>query len=284
MKHFFLTLLTVVICTGVNAQYTGDSLYYLRPFDTMTVRFDPGVGQILFDHYLAPGQTLFGTASFYGLSLEDAYQLNPALRSSYKPGDKVRVAVPRVAIRPAPAADSLAWFLPVYYQMGRGETYFGLHKRILQLENDAHLRSLNPELDPERMQPNQRVAIGYLKLDGIPKAWQGDIVDPYVRRNRGLRELWELRTAGKKMKQANGKAAWTKKGDPGKWMALHRTAPINSLIEIEDPRSRKTIYARVVGRIPEQVNDRNVIVVVSPLLVKAFGVRDKHFYVRTRHF
>jgi hypothetical protein len=67
-------------------------------------------------------------------------------------------------------------------------------------------------------------------------------------------------------------------------MALHRTAPINSLIEIEDPRSRKIIYARVVGRIPEQVNDRNVIVVVSPLLVKAFGVRDKHFYVRTRHF
>jgi len=27
-----------------------------------------------------------------------------------------------------------------------------------------------------------------------------------------------------------------------------------------------------------------VIVVVSPLLVKAFGVRDKQFYVRTRHF
>ncbi len=284
MKHFFLTLLAVAICGSAQAQYTGDSLYYLKPFDTMTVHYDAGVGQILFDHYLAPGQTLFGTASFYGLSLDDAYQLNPGLRTKYEPGDMLRVAIPRVAIRPAPAPDSLAWFLPVYYRMGTGETYFGLHKRILQLEDDTYLQALNPNLNPTSMQPNQEVAIGYLKLDGIPKAWQGEIIDPYVRRNRGLRELWELRTAGKTMKQTNGKAAWTKKGDPGKWMALHRTAPINSLIEIEDPRSRKTIYARVVGRIPEQVNDPNVIVVVSPLLVKAFGVRDKHFYVRTRYF
>jgi len=43
------------------------------------------------------------------------------------------------------------------------------------------------------------------------------------------------------MKSKNGKAAWTRKGDANKWMALHRTAPLNSLIEIEDPRSRKTI-------------------------------------------
>ncbi|MEM9929276.1 MAG: hypothetical protein AAF840_05630 [Bacteroidota bacterium] len=284
MKQLFLTLMTVVICGSAQAQFTGDSLYYLRPYDTMTVHYDQGLGHIIFDHYLAPGQTLFGTASFYGLSLEDAYQLNPGLRTSYEPGDKLRVAIPRRAIRPAPAPDSMAWFLPVLYKMQKGETYFGLHKRVLQLEDDTYLGLLNPELDPTSMQPNAKIAIGYLKLDGIPKAWQGDIIDPYVRRNRGLRELWELRTAGKKMKKANGKAAWTKKGDPGKWMALHRTAPINSLIEIEDPRSRKTIYARVVGRIPDQVNDRNVVVVVSPLLVKAFGVRDKHFYVRTRYF
>lgn len=250
----------------------------------MTVYNDVASGQILFDHYVAPGQTLYGVTKFYGLTLEDVYHLNPKLRSKYETGDKVRVAIPRGAIRAVPAPDSLAWFVPIYYCMGKGETLFGLYKRTLQLPDDQQIRALNPELDPARMSANQELAIGYIKLDGIPKELQGEIEDIYVRRNRGLRDLWRLRTKGKKMISKNGKAAWTRKGDPGKWMALHRTAPINSLIEIEDPRSRKTIYARVVGRIPEQVNDPNVIVVVSPLLVKAFGVRDRHFYVRTRHF
>ncbi len=285
LKRFLTLLFALLVCGGLQAQpFTGDSLYYLRPLDTMEVYNDAASGQILFDHYIAPGQTLFGITQFYGLSLDDVYHLNPKLRAKYKPGDKTRIAIPRQIIRAVPAPDSMAWFVPVYYRMGRGETLFGLYKRVLQLPNDAQLRALNPELDPARMSVNQVLAIGYMKLDGIPKEMQGQIEDPYVRRNRGLRDLWRARTKGKKMISQNGKAAWTKKGDANKWMVLHRTAPINSLIEIEDPRSRKTIYARVVARIPDQVTDRNVIVVVSPLLVKAFGVRDRHFYVRTRHF
>jgi hypothetical protein len=284
LKHFFLTLLALACWASAQAQATGDSLYFLRPIDTMTMYNDVATGHLLFDHYIAGGQTLFGISQFYGLSLEDIYQLNPNLRAKYEPGDQVRVAIPRLMVRPKPAQDSLSWFVPVNYRMRKGETFFGLYKRILQLPDPTSLNDLNPDLDPLRLTLDQIISIGYMKIDGIPKAMQGEIIDPFVRRNRGLRELWDLRTKSKKMKAANGKAAWTSKGDAEKWMALHRTAPINSLIEIEDPRSRKIIYARVVGRIPEQVNDRNVIVVVSPLLVKAFGVRDKHFYVRTKHF
>jgi hypothetical protein len=285
LKHILALILAATCCGGLSAQvFTGDSLYYLRPADTMTVYNDVASGQILFDHYVAPGQTLYGVATFYGLSLEDVYHLNPQLRSKYESGDKARMAIPRQVIRAKAAKDSLAWFVPVYYRMGKGETLFGLYKRILQLPDDTQIKSLNPKLDPTRMSTNQVLAIGYMKLDGIPKAMQGEIEDVYVRRNRGLRDLWNIRTDDKKMITEKGKAAWTQKGDPNKWMVLHRTAPINSLIEIEDPRSRKTIYARVVARISDQVTDPNVIVVVSPLLVKAFGVRDKHFYVRTRHF
>ena len=285
MKRFLLVFFLVGFFAHLSGQtYTGDSLYFLRPVDTLTIYNDQGSGQLLFDHYLAPGQTLYGVAKFYGLSLEEVYHLNPKLRVKYEPGNKVRVAVPHVAIREAPAPDSLAWFVPVTYRLRKGETLFGLYKRTFQLPNADRFSRLNPALDVNRLAANQVLNVGHLKLDGIPEGMQAEVEDPYVRRNRGMRQLWEARTKGKKMKSRNGKAAWTSKGDRNKWMALHRTAPLNSLIEIEDPRSRKTIYARVVGRIPDQVTDPNVIVVVSPLLVKAFGVRDRHFYVRTRHF
>ncbi len=279
-----LLALFLMACRGGFAQQTGDSLYYLLPTDTMVLRTDVGSGNMVFEHYLAPKQTLFGTGQFYGLGLEDVYVLNPHLRSAYEPGDKLRVPIPPRAVRPSRALDSLAWFVPVYYQMRKGETIFGLYKRVLQREDASSIMELNPTLDPAALADQQRVAIGYLKLDGIPVEMQGEIEDEYVRLNTGLRELWNNRTEGRNMKVANGKAAWTRKGDKDKWMVLHRTAPINSLIEIDDPRSRKVLYARVVGRIPDQIYPRDVILVVSPLLLKAFGVRDKVFYVRTRHF
>lgn len=284
LKRYFFFGLFLALNLSLRAQYTGDSLYFLLPTDSVVLYNDPLAGHLLFDHYLAPRQTLFGVAQFYGLSLEDVYHLNPKLRGGYELGDKVRVPIPSKSVRAAPAPDSLAWFVPVNYRMRRGETLFGLYKRTLNLEEDSRLYQLNSDLNPQTMSAGQILAIGYLKLDGIPKSLQGEIEDPYVRRNRGLRELWRARTKGKKMKSLNGKAAWTRKGDPGKWMALHRSAPINSLIEIDDPRSRKVIYARVVGRIPEQIYAPDITVVVSPLLVKAFGVRDKVFYVRTKHF
>ena len=285
MQRLILLCLTLCGLGSLEAQtYTGDDQYFLRTTDTMYVARDPGSGHILFEHYLAPGQTLFAAGQFYGLSLEDVYTLNPNLRSKYETGDKIKVPIPARAIRDAAAPDSLAWFVPVYYRMGRGETVFGLYRRQLGLETDARLMALNPELDPARLPANAVVHVGYLKIDGIPAAMQGEIEDAYVRRNRGMRDLWNNRTRGKKLNKKNGKAAWTTKGDRDKWMVLHRTAPINSLVEIDDPRSRKVLYARVVGRIPEQIYPPDVILVVSPLLLRAFGVRDKFFYVRTRHF
>lgn len=284
MSRLILFTLCLLAWQTVRAQQTGDSLYFLLPTDTMLLQTDPLSGNMVFEHYLAPGQSLFGAGQFYGLGLEDVYSLNPNLRSKYEPGDKVRIPIPPKTIRATIAPDSLAWFVPVYYQLRRGETIFGLYKRVLQLPDDSRLMSLNPELNPAALSANQIVAIGFLKLDGIPKEMQGEIEDAYVRRNRGLRELWNNRTEGRRMKSQNGKAAWTRKGDRDKWMVLHRTAPINSLIEIDDPRSKKILYARVVGRVPEQIYPPDVILVVSPLLLKAFGVRDKVFYVRTRHF
>lgn len=284
MKSLLLTLLSLAATAACFAQRTGDSLYFLLPRDTLQLRFDAGTGELLFDHYLSTGQSLYGTAKFYGLGLEDVYLLNPQLRTAYQPGDRVRVPIPKRAIQTSISRDSVAWFTPVRYQLAPGETLFGLARRTLGWADEAILLRLNPGLNPQTLSAGTILNLGYFKIDGIPPEWQGELEDPYVRQNRGLRELWEQYTPGKKLSTVNGKAAWTKKGDTSKWMALHRTAPLNSLIEIDDPRSRKKLYARVVGRIPEQIYGPNVIVVVSPLLAKAFGVRDNEFYVRTRHF
>lgn len=255
----------------------------MLPSDTVVLRHEPASGQLLFDHYLAQRQTLYGAARFYGHQLDDVYRLNPDLRAGYTPGTRVTVTIPRDVIRPDHSPDSIAWFVPVHYRIGEGETLYGLSRRTLGLPSDSLLLALNPGLSASTMSPGRVIQIGYLRIDGIDPEQQGTVEDPYVIRNYGLRTKWDQVMADKVLRTTNGKAAWTAKGDRTKFMALHRSAPIGSMIEIEDPRSRKILYATVVGRIPEQVYDSRVILVVSPLLVKAFGVRDREFYVRTRH-
>ncbi len=283
LNPYLPSLLIAVVYLAGPLGATGDSLYFLLPSDTVILQADPASGHLLFDHYLAPRQTLYGAARFYGLSLDDVYRLNPDLRTGYTAGTKVTVAIPRQVIQPSFSPDSVAWFVPVRYRLGPGETVYGLTRRTLGLPDDQLIRALNPEVDPQLLNPGQVLSIGYLRLDGIQPDAQVRVEDPYILRNRSMRDLWEASTVGKHLNVANGKAAWTNHGDRNKWMVLHRTAPIGSLMEIEDPRSRKMLYARVVARIPEQIYDSRVIVVVSPLLVKAFGVRDREFYVRTRY-
>jgi LysM repeat protein len=282
--QLFLPALCLLLGTFLSPLVaTGDSLYFLLPSDTVILQADPVSKQLYFKHVLAPRQTLYGAARFYGLRLDDVYRLNPHLRQGYQPGSTVTVAIPAPVLRPSFTQDSVAWFVPVHYRFEKGETVFNLSRRILGHPGDSILQSLNPGQRFEDLQPGQLLKIGYLRIDGIDPERQLEVQDHYVLLNRSVREAWYATTDSLKLRRTNGKAAWTDRGDRNKWMVLHRTAPINSLIEIEDPRSRKIIYAKVVGRIPERVYDRRVVLVVSPLLVKAFGVRDQEFYVRTRH-
>ena len=281
MRYLLASLLLVSGALSATAQYTGDSLYFLLPKDTVTLSVHQPSGSMVFDHYLAPNQSVYGLTRFYGVQEEDFYALRPGLKKGYDPGDIVRVPIGREVIRRDLPADSLAWFVPVRYTMQPGETLFGLATRRLNWLNDAPLRALNPDLDVQKMKPGAVINIGYMTIAGLP-ARKGANLDPLAARNRGLANLYTSRSAGKNMIQENGKAAWRKKGN--NFMVLHRTAPQNSIIEIHDPRSRKTVYARVVGPIPEQVYPPDVMLVVSHLIMKTFNVRDKNFYVRTSHF
>lgn len=276
----FLLMLSCV--SQLNA--TGDSLRYLLPTDTLMLYEDRASGHLVFDHYLEPGQSLYSLARHYGLPMDDFYYLNPGLRGSYDPGAVAQVVIPTVAIRPVIPVDSIPYFSQVYWEFKRGESIYGLANRTLKLESDSILYYNNPGLDPASMQAGQMVFLGWLPIAGIPVDLQPEVIDPYVRRNRGLAQEWERVSAGRRLRTNSGKAAWISEGDANRFLALHRTAPIGSLIEVMDKRTGKVLYCRVLGRIPEQVYDQTVQVVLSPLLVRAFGVRDRFFYVQVKHY
>ncbi len=260
------------------------TLRTLNPLDSIIVEYEMMSGHLIFEYDLREDESLYGAGRFFGLDMDDVYLINPRFRLGYEPGDKLRVPLPHSSLRTFIPYDSINFYCPVYYTFKKGETIYGLVHRTLQLDSEQTLYINNPGLTANNVSVGQQLFVGWLSIEGITAEAQGEIEDPYVRQNTALRERWNQVSRGRRLFSQKGKAAWTRQGDRNKFMALHRTAPLNSLIEIMDKRTNKTIYCRVVGRIPDQVYDKNVEVVVSPLLVKAFGVRDKFFYVEVRHY
>ena len=274
------------LCLSGNAalaQFTGDSLYYLLPPDTVQLYVSNNGSTLLHDHHLAPVQTLYGAAKFYGVDVEDVYAFRPQLRQGYDVGSVASIPVPPALIRREIPQDSLAWFVPVTYRLPATETVFGLATRRLGWLNTAPMQILNPDVNLDRVPPDYPLLIGYLPVAGFPRTTTvyGDI---WMRQNQSLRRLWDARAGTAQLNEARGKAAWSRRSKGENFLVLHRTAPVNSLIEITDPRSRKTLVAKVIGPVPEQLYEPDVIVVINPYIAKAFGVRDREFYVKLRHF
>ena len=70
--------------------------------------------------------------------------------------------------------------------------------------------------------------------------------------------------------------------DEGNLFALHKTARINSYIEITNPMFGRKVLVKVIGRIPSTYR-RDVQIVVSPGVARELGVIDSRFYVRLRY-
>ncbi len=67
--------------------------------------------------------------------------------------------------------------------------------------------------------------------------------------------------------------------DASKSYALHRVAPVGTIIKITNPMTNKSVFAKVVGRFTENETTKDVIIVVTKSCADAIGALDKRFLV-----
>ena len=82
-------------------------------------------------------------------------------------------------------------------------------------------------------------------------------------------------------KDEKGVATWMDNDglDPNKMLALHRTAPIGTVIKITNIMTNRTTFAKVVGRFTDTEQTRDVIIVMTKNVAQALGALDKRFQV-----
>jgi len=67
--------------------------------------------------------------------------------------------------------------------------------------------------------------------------------------------------------------------DPSKKLALHRTAPVGTVIKITNPNTGKTTFAKVVGRFTDSEATKDAIIVVTKNVADSIGALDKRVHV-----
>ena len=76
-----------------------------------------------------------------------------------------------------------------------------------------------------------------------------------------------------------GTAAWIddEEINSGKYYALHRTAPTGTIIKVTNLSNQKSVYVKVVGKIPDRQENQNVIIRISKKAADALSVSGDSF-------
>ncbi len=280
MRRILTAVLATLACAYAIETYaqaaSNDNL--LTPSDSilLTVQGE----QKTIHHLVKPKQTLFALARFYGLSLEELYELHPEYRTDpvLKIGTLVSIPIPNRAIRRYKGKSfKAAKFAPIYYVVQPGDNLFQICKRYFNMSVDS-IKQRNM-LNSEQIHPGQLLHMGWMSLEGIRAEWRSSQapVSGGVHKQR-----YEEDKKVRKEVVSQGVCYWQNdSNEKGDLYALHREAAIGTIMAVTNPMSRKTVYAKVIGRIPAGY-ESNIEVVLSTAAARQIGARDPRFFVKVR--
>ena len=191
-------------------------------------------------------------------------------------------SAPKVAAQPTPttSANTNA-VITQQYKVSAGETLYAIAKRFGSTVED--ITAIN-KLTSTSLSPGQVLMVRSNLPEPEPQR-------PVVKRDETTVVLnvdsgsTERRAGANKFglfeKSEKGVATWIDDPslDSSKKLALHRTAPIGTVIKITNPMSGRTSFAKVVGRINDSEATKDVIVVMTKNVAESIGGLDKRIHV-----
>ena len=285
MTKYLLLLASILVTTfSIAKPMTGDSLHYLLPKDTIFVK----VGDFqekYFEHKFAKKQTTFSLIKFYGIKEKELQFYNPSmLKTAPAAGLKLKIPIPnRAIIRVRDAKFTKKGTVPVFYVVKKSEGLKKIAEGYFNMPTDTLIA--RNKLKVNDLKIGQKLLIGWMSTKGISSDTRTVKGPPIVQKLFKLKSEMTEKGVGKKEITSKGAAFWQKDSKiDGDLYALHRSCPVGSVIIVHNPMENKTIYAKVVGKIPDGAYPNNVEVVVSPTVAKLLGAIDPNFYVLTKYY
>ena len=278
---FFIVLL--LGCSGLSSATT-------MPLDSVDVKYENGNKIII--HQLEAKETYYGLSRRYRTPVKQIITANG--NKALKVGDTVKIPMgtyqpntatntdkaPQQQQAPTPIPD-LAPGEYTAYKVGKGETLFTISKRFIisvesikrangltddSLKTGQILKVPNKELPPPAPKVSEIIVTDTTATtDAVAEKGLEIPANRY-----GIREMTE-----------KGIGVWIDdlNQEGGSMLALHKTAPIGTVIKITNPMTNRTTFAKVVGKFADTAETKDAVIVISKSAASLIGVLDRRFQV-----
>lgn len=273
-------------------------------------------GQRFVRHRVGAGETLSALSRRYHVSVAQISAANPQVANGLGIGQVVLVPRPagknpaggRAAAKPGAPAEAPP--APGSYTVAKGETLFAIARRfqltpdeLIQLNNlpaDGHVRVGQKLLlaaaapappAPAAAVPEPVRAPAPAPEPAPDKPAQVATVTPAAPAEKDPprdAERAAERAATRASERAgrvteSGTAAIIDKSGTDKYLALHKTAPVGTIMQVKNIMNGQSVYVRVIGKLPDTGENNNVLVRLSPRAVQKLGTPDQRFRVETSY-
>lgn len=174
---------------------------------------------------------------------------------------------------------------PVRHIISPGETLYSLSKMYGQ--NIKAIQNWN-DLSAGNIKEGQGIIVGWLVPEGakalaVPKK----PVKPMTAFQRKYFNMVDDTTGKYKQKVQEGLATWFDETEPsksGNMYALHKDAPLFSIVKVTNKINGKTIFVKVIQKLPNNTANENVLIRLTSSAAKELNILDEKSQVSTRYF
>lgn len=255
-------------------------------------------------HYttnLEKGQTLYSLSKEYYSSVDDIVTVNDVDDASdLSIGMPIRIPFdPSVIIKDAALNQKYEKSArALIYKVKKKDNLFRLSKYYFDqpIENMMKRNNLNSfDISPgqelivgwfilsENQQVNEDIVENMREKEEVSKLMK-DTIGIYIKNelfNPDIEEQKVKRTLARQKTVAYCNKNSSNRED---MFALHKSAQVNSIIEIYNPLLNRTAFATVIGPIPEESYKNDIGLIISPKVAKALGALDQRFMVEVKYY
>ncbi len=304
-KHLdrILTSACTIACF-LTMLFNGSHTNASTPPDSLRVRWMEGKKYIL--HKVDSKETLETVARRYKVTVNEIKSANSGIRD-IREGQIINIpaksSFTQVGNTPPAKPNVVGKKVPVYYTVKHGDTMYSISKSFNTTVEDIMKYNSLPSYD---LKLDQRIIVSYKGGDEItsqadfstpentiasneetPSVVNIEVATPMVAdaisSERPTRTVSEVKKApgGKTLMQVTetGVATWIQESDFGKnkFYALHRTAPIGTIIKVTNRMNGIAVYVKVVGVLPDTGENDNIIIKVSQSVSNRLNALDPLF-------
>ncbi len=285
MNKYCLWLpLLLIFSLGISAQEYSwtDPPPILDKSDSLTLQLNSEIGLYVI-HTVKPYESIYRLVNFFQSDMESTLRIND-LRAG-RPlieGSQIRIPLDSQHIITNFFGRSIfKKYNKVYVQMDNETTLYRLSKKL-----DAKVSTIEGRNDIEANNiPNGAI----LRVGWFPRSGLYDPITTEEMKSDGLEtenieEQFDQGRAKGSLKEERGIAYWNKSGqNESGFFALHRTADVGSYLEITNPMFGTKVFAKVIGKIPENSYPKEIMTIISFEAAEELRAKDARFFVKIRY-